>query len=463
MSRPPAHLSSLLRSDIEGVGWPAVPTRHSASLLAQLYQFEHSQWWPAGQLADRQYEQLARLTHHAYRHSPFYRERFDAAGLTLGKVRSPDEFRSLPLLTRGELLTRAADIFSQQVPKSHGAISQVQTSGSTGQMVTVHRTMVNQLTWQALNLRDHLWHARDFRGTLAVIRAHSSVIDQEDHARRNGWGPPAALLCDTGPAYSQPISLAVNAQAEWLRRIDPHYLLTYPTNLTALLAHFEQAGQTLPHLREVRTISETLSADARERCRAVLGVGVVDLYSSQEVGVIALQCPESGLYHLQSESLLVEVLDDDGQPCRTGEVGRVIVTDLHNFATPIIRYEIRDYAEVGPPCPCGRGLPTLARILGRQRNMIALPDGTRHWPLVGFSKFRDIAPICQYQVIQHSLQEVEVRLVADEPLSPEQEAGLTQVIQSALGHPFPLSFRYFQGELPRTKGGKFEEVISHVI
>jgi phenylacetate-coenzyme A ligase PaaK-like adenylate-forming protein len=61
----------------------------------------------------------------------------------------------------------------------------------------------------------------------------------------------------------------------------------------------------------------------------------------------------------------VEVLDEEGRPCAPGETGRVVATSLNNFAMPLIRYETGDTAEVGAPCPCGRGLPVLTRIMGR--------------------------------------------------------------------------------------------------
>jgi phenylacetate-CoA ligase len=252
----------------------------------------------------------------------------------------------------------------------------------------------------------------------------------------------------------------VAQQAGWLIRRNPHYLLTYPSNLNALLDQFEKRGSFPPALRQVRTIGETLSADTRERCRQSGGIEVVDMYSSQEVGIIALQCPVSGLYHVQSESLLVEGLNDDGQPCKPGEVGRIVITDLHNFATPIIRYEIRDYAEVGPACPCGRGLQTLARIMGRRRNMVVFPNGERHWPLLGAYRFREVVTIKQYQAIQYALDDIEVKLVVEHPLSSEHEARLTAIIHNALGYAFPLRFSYFDQELPKTQGGKFEEFVS---
>ena len=236
--------------------------------------------------------------------------------------------------------------------------------------------------------------------------------------------------------------------------------MTYPTNLNALLDEFERLGNFPSQLKEVRTIGETFSAKLKERCENDFALKAADLYSAQGVEAIALQCPVSGLYHVQAESLIVEGLNDEGAPCREDEIGRVVITDLHNFATPIIRYEIRGYAQVGGACPCGRGLSTLKRILGRQRNMVTLPDGSRHWPTVGFHVFRDIAPIRQYQAVQHSLDSVEMKLVVDAPLTGDQETLLRQVIQDALGYPFTLRFSYHDAELPKTRGGKFEEFIS---
>lgn len=191
----------------------------------------------------------------------------------------------------------------------------------------------------------------------------------------------------------------------------------------------------------------------------MLETPVADLYSSQEVGNIALQCPEGEGYHVMAESVLVEVLDDQGAPCSDGQVGRVVISDLHNFATPLIRYDIGDMAEPGGRCACGRGLPTLRRILGRERNLLLLPDGSRHWPLVGFARFREVAPIQQYQMVQHSRSAVEVRLVCERPLTQDEETRLGDVIRGALGYPFDLDFIYFAGELPRSPGGKFEEFV----
>lgn len=454
--------SALFRSATEGMLWPAVPGRQGAELLAQLYQLEQTQYLPEPVLRTRQLQQFALLARHAAETSQFYRDRFAAVGLGTADPWSWPRFEQLPLLTRRELITRAEQIHSQRSPKSHGAWHELQTSGSTGEVVAVRRTGANQLLWLALSMRDHLWHRRDFRQTLAVIRANVPALDDVALAQRAGWGPPVSLLHETGPCYTRPLSTDVIELARWLLEKKPAYLLTYPTYLASLLDTFE-AGERPKGLLEVRTIGETLSSELRARCREVLGVPIVDAYSAQEVGAIALQCPQSGLYHVHAESLILEVLTDHGRQCAVGETGRVVVTDLHNFATPLIRYELRDYAEVGPPCPCGRGLPTLARVLGRQRNMVVLPNGKRNWPLVGLHRFREVGQILQYQLVQHDLESVEMRLVVgNDPaarLGSAAEARLTDIVQQALGHPFRMRFSYLAGELPRAPGGKFEEFV----
>jgi phenylacetate-coenzyme A ligase PaaK-like adenylate-forming protein len=71
---------------------------------------------------------------------------------------------------------------------------------------------------------------------------------------------------------------------------------------------------------------------------------------------------------VQSESVLLEIVDDAGRACAPGRAGRVVVTSLHNFATPLIRYELGDLAEFGAPCACGRSLPVISRVLGRSRS-----------------------------------------------------------------------------------------------
>jgi phenylacetate-CoA ligase len=175
--------------------------------------------------------------------------------------------------------------------------------------------------------------------------------------------------------------------------------------------------------------------------------------------MIAIQCPDHTHYHVQAENVLVEIIDARDAPCSAGQVGRIVVTDLHNFSSPLIRYEIGDFAEVGEPCPCGRGLPVLKRVMGRTRNMLTLPSGEQLWPNVPPDELVAIAPIRQYQLLQRSRETIEVRLVMPRRLTAAEEENMGTFLAKNLRYRFALRFVYVD-EIPRSPSGKFEGFIS---
>lgn len=447
-----------MQSGVGGLEWLPILTGRAAVLAAMLDRLDKTQWLDAASLAERQRAQLARLADFAARHSTHFRDRLKRAHLTPDGLTAPGGLAKLAVLTRRELQTAGETLYCAEVPPDHLPLSQTRTSGSTGEPVVTRRTEVTALIWQALTMRDHFWHRRDFSAPMAAIRANVAAP-----ARLADWGNPSKLLYRTGPSLGLPNKMDASQLAEALVAFQPGSLLINPATLAALTDYCRAAGLRLPTLRHIRTIGETLTPRLRDDVAAFWGASIEDAYSSEEFGYIALQCPVSGLYHTMAESLLVEVLDEAGEPCAEGRIGRIVITDLHNFATPLIRYEIGDLAEVGGPCPCGRGLgPTLKHIVGRVRNLVLMPDGTRHWPHVGFKRFRDAAPINQYQFIQTGRERIEVRLVVERPIAAAEENALRAIMVAALGYPFELQFTYWQGRLPLGSGGKFEEFICRV-
>jgi phenylacetate-CoA ligase len=448
-----------LRSAVPEVAWPAVPEAKSANLLALLYQLEQAQWWPAEELRAAQFRQLALLLGHAAATVPFYRDRL--AGIDLRQPLTAEQWSGIPVLERSEVQTSAAAMRSTAVPRAHGKTFTVTTSGSTGRPVTVTRTSVDALFWDAHTLRGHLWHRRDLRGKLAVIRAQG-----DDKARwpkgaaLDRWGKVTGTMFETGPAAVLNAAEPIDRQLEWLARENPDYLIVLPTHLGELTRLARQQGVKLPHLKGIETLGGMLAPETRRACREVWGVTVTDTYSAQELGYMALQCPEHEHFHVTAESVLVEVLDEGGMPCAPGASGRVVVTPLHNFAMPLIRYAIGDYAEVGLPCACGRGLPVLARVLGRVRNLVTLPTGERIGATFVNDVFKD-APVAQFQVVQHAVDHLEVRIVPTRPFTGDDERRISAGVVARLGHPFRITFRYLDA-IPRGPGGKFEDFRSEL-
>jgi len=436
-----------LASAISGLLWPAVPSPAGAAVLALLFQLDRSQWLAAESLRELQGRQLESLLRHAALTVPYYRERWAGIGIA--------NFFKLPILKRADLQENFESLKSTELPRSHGAAVQTSTSGSTGAPVHVLKTGLTQLFWRAFTLRDHLWQRRDFSGKLATIR-HG--ISSGEH--RN-WGGATGDLIKTGAVALLHIGADIDEQLRWLALHRPAYLMTYPSNVAELASSALAQGIKLPGLRQVRTLGEVLTPEVRELCRVAWDVPVTDVYSSDEIGYLALQCPAGDEYHVQSEGVLLEVLDEEDRPCLPGQVGRVVVTDLHNFATPLVRYELGDYAEPGASCACGRGLPVLRRIMGRTRNILLAPDGKRYWPFFGTRSFAKIAPVLQQQFVQKSRDLVEARLVTAAPLTQEQEQELRSHIASRLPPGFSVTITRI-AEIPRSAGGKFEDFISEV-
>lgn len=413
------------------------------------------QWWDAEKMHQYQMKRAAALVEHAYRTTGFYRQRLDAVWYRPGTPHIPERFTELPIITRADIQAAGESIFSRQIPQSHGRLLAGKTTGSTGRPLMYRGTRLVESLWNTLTLREHLWHRRDFGATTAIVRA--GTMDQT----LPNWGHPTNKVFRTGACFTLDIRTDIARQVEWLQAHKPGYFLTHPSNLRAIGHYCLKQRVRLEGLRQVRCVGEIVDTSLRELCRAAFDVPLVDMYSACETGYIALQCPESENYHVQVETMLVEVLDETGKPCKPGGMGRVVLTVLHNFAMPLIRYEIGDYAVAGPPCPCGRGLPVLERIVGRQRNLLVLPDGRRYWPLVGYKTWMDIAPIEQAQFLQKNLQTIEAKLVTSRPLTPDEQSGFTNTVQSALGHPFQIEISYHL-ELARSPGGKFEDFITLV-
>ncbi len=447
-----------VRSALPQVVWPAIPDGIGAQALAIQFQFEQTQWWSPERLRAHQFAQLATLVKHAGATVPFYRDTFRRIGFDPNAPLDEESWSKLPYLTRSDIQEASAKLESEAIPASHGKTFKTGTSGSTATPISVRKTGLQQILWEAVTLRDHLWHRRDLAG------CHASLTNVHGWAypagkRDPNWGGSEAPY-QSGPACSLGITTSVEHQAEWLARMKPTYLNTFPSNLHALAQHCRDTGMTFPTLRGLRTNSEILRPETRELCRSVLGLEIADMYSSAEAGYMALQSPDSEELLIQAETILVEVFDDHGRPCAPGQVGRVIVTPLHAFAMPLLRYANGDRAEVGGPASCGRGLPTLRRVLGREREMITLPTGQRFWPSF-LGLWDEFEAIRQFQLVRKTETLIEMRLVLRAPFGAAEEARFRQELQERLMYPFEIRFVYLDA-IPREPSGKFFDFKSEV-
>ena len=410
---------------------------------------EQSQWWTAEEMENKQTALLARVVAHHGEHNESFKKRLDAQGLTVQDVSTLEGLRKLTPITKRDI--QKTDKFaSEAVPPSHLPIRKSQTSGRTGEPVTILKTEMNHRFFCALIFREHSWWNHDYSHRLASIRAVHRQYEESPN-----WGGPAAEKFNSGPAIGVPLDIGVRQQLEYLNKFKPDMLNVHAGVLAAMCSVWESEGYCLT-LKHIKNVGETLSDELRGRVKRITGVDIMDQYSSSEVGCISIECPGTGLQHTMSETLLVEVLNKAGEQCQPGELGRVVITDFYNTINPMIRYDIGDYAEVGNACSCGRHLPTLKKIAGRERGLFRRANGDRFWPTAGQYAAAKVVKINQWQIVQHSLEDIEYKLVTDQPLTEEQHTELLEIFKKTLSFDC-VRITEYREQLPTM--GKYEESV----
>ena len=410
--------------------------------------------WGAESLAALQVRQAAELVRYAQKFSLLYKDRLTGVAVARGVGLTSEEFGAIPILTRVEVQNAKSSLFTTKLPRGHGPAFEVYTSGSSGRPVHVKSTRYSSLFNAAATSRGHRWFARDLAGANVTIQV---VSNDKGRFRNKGWAAGSS-----GPSHVYSNRIPVNQLYNWLLHDDPHYLQCHPSILQELIHRSVDVGTKPARLRDVRSMGEILDPGLRALCQREWGVPVRDNYSCEELGTLALTCPEHDHLHIQSERVLVEILNDENCICAPGEVGRVVVTGLVNFAMPLIRYELGDRAIAGAPCPCGRGLGVIERIIGWERLPVILPSGDRLFPVLDAEPLLLKSGVRQYQLVQTSVEEIDIKLVADQPLSEPEEVGIAAHLQRNFGHPFRFKFIYVD-EIPREPSGKFQIFKSELV
>jgi len=205
-------------------------------------------------------------------------------------------------------------------------------------------------------------------------------------------------------------------------------------------------------LRGVIAACEKLYPHQRERVERVFGCAVFDLYGSCEMGYVAMECAAHDGLHVSADTVVVEILDDEGHPVPAGSSGRVVVTDPWNLGFSLIRYDLGDvgrYLPDGGPCPCGVTFPKLAPVEGTLKHFFRLPDGS----LVHGGRFTGVViqhpAVRQFRVVQEAPEEIVVYLVGDR----QGAEGIERELQAEA--PARVRFRVeWCDDLPPTPAGK---------
>ncbi len=431
--------------------WERSPyLRHQRRLL-------RTQFDPPQVIRQRQWEQIARLIEHAYRTTRFWKLRLERAGLTPPAIRSFDDFRAVPLLTKADLRAYAEDMLSDK--HSHAALHHKKTSGSTGTSVEVWVDDAAAQFKRACTLRSDGWAGWRLGERIAAVWGNPEYLKRG----WRGWLRNALLERITYLDTLKMDDRMIEGFLAGLRRRPPSLLFGHAHSVY-LFAEFARArGGAGFRPKGIVATAMVLHDWERRAIEEVFHCPVTNRYGCEEVSLIACQCERHEGLHVNADGVYVELLRPNGTPAAPGDPGKVVVTDLVNRAMPILRYEVGDTAVwAARDCSCGRGLPLLEKIEGRIADYVVTPRGELISGISLTENFAVLVPgIAQLQILQEAVDRFVFRIVK----GPDFDATSLARIEALVAERFGAETRYqceFVDRIPQEPSGKYRFCMSKV-
>lgn len=414
-------------------------------------EFERNQYLSADELCDLQIRRLRQQLVAAYRYVPFYRYRMTEAGITPLDIRTHDDLKLLPALTKRDIQDYQDLLLASNIPDKERLRNQ--TGGSTGSPLQFWVDRERFDSRRASTDRHDSWTGRRPGDWFACL--WGARLDLENR-------PPAAPDWRQQWLYRE---LAMNTSAVTdealmqfvglLRRYRPRHLLAY-AQAAVMFSDFCRREK----VEDIRFDSMILSAEMmlpgqREIVEETFGGKVFDRYGCREVSIIASECEHHAGLHINADALLVEVEPLPGLP---SGMGRVLITDLLNRSMPLIRYEVGDLANLNPnECPCGRKLPLMGSVEGRFTDFLRLPGGRMVSGPSLTLVVADMRDVRQVQFLQSRSDQVILKVIPGQTYNALTEKELRKRMAPYLGPETELLI-VLVDSIPSEPSGKYRFV-----
>ena len=406
-----------------------------------------------------QERELRTLLTWAFHRVPYYREMSSTAGCRVSDIRSIEDLRALPTLSKQTMRSNPHKfLVDGRTPRF---CNKGFTSGTTGTPLTIYEPRVAFSRRWSFVLRLRRWAGlqnaawpRRAQFTGRDIVPDSAVNPTAKYWRHNY--PGNALLFSTTHISAE----SAPAYVRMLRDFRPELVDGYPSALLALSRLCKSAEISLPRPKAIIVSAETLDDETRQEIEDAFQARVFNQYASSEPSCFWCDC-ECGNLHQNPEYGISEILDENGLPVAPGQAGEVVVTSFLNPVMPLIRYRLGDLAVRGPdtPCACGRAMPRVERIVGRTDDILFIPG--RGYVGRLDPVFKGVSNIVEAQIVQESLNTLSVLLVPAEGFSESTERLLRDNIVKKVGDQITLAIHKVD-RVPRGPNGKFRAVISKV-
>jgi phenylacetate-CoA ligase len=416
---------------------------------------ELTQWWAPGKLEAFQLFRLRSLLTEAGRHVPYYQRCFKEIGFDPSILRAVADLRHLPTLRKSDIRANALALRHAHARR----LIRSSTGGSSGEPLSFLVGFERISHDVAAKWRATRWFGVDIGDPEVVVWGSPIELSAQDRLRR--WRDK--LMRSTLLSAFDMTESNLDSYLATIRKKRPRMLFGYPYSMTHLAEHARRRGVALDDLgiKAAFVTSELLYPHQRETIAQVFGCAVANGYGGRDAGFIAHECPMGGM-HITAEDIVVETLDDAGQPVEKGQPGEVTVTHLATRDYPFIRYRTGDIAVLDDRhCSCGRGLPMLREIQGRTNDFLIASDGTSV-PCGAFTYLvRDIPGVESFKVVQESTSLTRISLVTGLGFETRFIQALVKGFQHRLGDEVQVEVE-FVDSIPSEKSGKFRYISSKI-
>jgi phenylacetate-CoA ligase len=424
---------------------------YGQNTIGRLCFLEKAQWWSTEQLHSHRDELLRSVIETSYREVPFYRDLMDAAHVQPSDIRCSSDLAKLPVVTKDML--RAG--YPQRTTRKTGQRTyEAHTSGSTGKNFAVVEDADTRGWYLSAFLLSLEWAG------YSIGDAH---LQTGMTLSRGSWRrlKDGLLRCHYVSAFQlqdEYIDQALDTMEHY--KID--HLWGYAASLYYFARRARAKGWNRP-LRSAVTWGDNLYPHYRREIESAFGTRVTDTYGIGEGIQVSAQCGCGSNYHVHTLDVIVDYLDDQGNPVADGAPGNLILTRLHAGPMPLIRYRVGDVGIRGSqePCPCGRGFDRMQSIEGRDTDVVLTPSGNRL--IVEFFNgiVDDIPSIECFQVVQEEVGSIAMAIVPREDFTPQHREELIEAMKRNGAGDLRIDIECVK-ELPLTPGGKRRYVISKV-
>lgn len=419
-----------------------------------LNEYNEQQFWTQEKIADLQFNKLKSLVDFSYKEVSYYNKLWKKIDFHPIDLKSVDDLSSLPVLTKNIIRENYDELISKSHKNNH---IKKTTGGSTGVPLSLAYTQESYSRRNAVMWRGYSW-AKLPPGAKAVYlwginldetNLYSKLKEDLYNRFYNRYVFSCFGLNDS----------KMHEFVELVNKVRPEVIVSYVNPMFHLSSWLMENNIKMFSPKSVITGAEPLYEFQRTVIEEATGSEVYNTFGCREVMLIASECEQKNGLHINTDHLVVESLDDKGQNVQN-ESGELVITDLHNYGMPFIRYKNEDLIVLSDErCGCGRGLPLMKSVEGRILDCIKTPKN-KIIPGELFPHYlKDFPGIERFQVIQEELSSLKIKLVVNNKFDNDEKDKINNSLQQVIGDGVELNIQIVD-EIPLTKSGKHRVTIS---